>query len=155
LAAEQLLLSRSTKASVTILRLPSLYGAGQENSFIDGLAQRAVQGETIELFGKGEIVRDALHVSDAVEALVSCIRKERGVGKQILNLGCGRRIRSSEYVEVLVEALGSSSQIRAVNEMPSQIISQYADISAAKEAIGFSPMPLTVAMQRYANELFT
>ena len=42
---EQLLEVLAYTADVTVLRLPSLYGAGQADSFIDGLARTALRGE--------------------------------------------------------------------------------------------------------------
>jgi UDP-glucuronate 4-epimerase len=51
---------------VTVFRMPSLYGQGQADSFIDGLARLAVRGEPLELYSRGELVRDALHVNDIV-----------------------------------------------------------------------------------------
>src|ERR671926_1650855 len=50
--AEQLL-ETFKAAQVTVLRLPSLYGKGQDDSFIDGLAQLAQRGEDLELFSRG------------------------------------------------------------------------------------------------------
>src|SRR5256885_340253 len=47
--AEQLVESFQDKSRVVILRLPSLYGAGQADSFVDGLARTAMRGEPIEL----------------------------------------------------------------------------------------------------------
>jgi len=43
----------ATRGPVVVLRLPSLYGVGQGDSFIDGLAQIAVRNEPIELFASG------------------------------------------------------------------------------------------------------
>src|SRR5689334_9032685 len=62
--AEQLLETFQRYSRIVVLRLPSLYGVGQEDSFIDGLARTAQLGDSIELFSRGELVRDALHVTD-------------------------------------------------------------------------------------------
>jgi len=51
--AEQLMESFREYSQVVILRLPSLYGVGQGDSFIDGLAQLALRGEPLELFSRG------------------------------------------------------------------------------------------------------
>src|SRR5215212_8663781 len=70
--AEQLL-ETFREAPVIILRLPSLYGAGQADSFVDGLARLAMKNDDIELFSRGEVIRDALHVSEAIVAIENSI----------------------------------------------------------------------------------
>src|SRR5689334_23867056 len=70
---EQLLETFHRYSRIVVLRLPSLYGAGQEDSFIDGLARTAQLNDSIELYSRGELVRDALHVNDVVRALDNCI----------------------------------------------------------------------------------
>lgn len=72
--AEQLL-ETFRESQVIILRLPSLYGAGQADSFVDGLAKLAMNYDDIELFSRGEVIRDALHVSEVVPAIQTCIER--------------------------------------------------------------------------------
>jgi|GEM_PF-1241556 len=155
LAAENLLRSFAVRSSVVILRLPSLYGFGQANSFIDGLAQSAIKGDPIELFGNGLIVRDTLHVSDVVTALKTCFNKSFDEPIVTLNLGCGEKITSRKYVKNLLSALQSCSSVTTLDKVPSNYKSQYAEISLAKELIDFSPMSLKDAMRRYADELLS
>ncbi|MCJ7603679.1 MAG: NAD(P)-dependent oxidoreductase [Desulfobulbaceae bacterium] len=153
LAAENLLKSFDTYSSVVILRLPSLYGVGQANSFIDGLAQIALKGDPIELFGNGLLVRDALHVSDVTLAIKTCLRKSFEDQTTILNLGCGKEITSLNYVKNLANALQSRSSITTVDKVPSNYKSQYARITLAEKKINFCPMTLKNAMRRYADEI--
>ena len=135
-----------------MLRLPSLYGAGQEDSFIDGLARTAQLGDSIELFSRGELVRDALHVSDVVRAIDKCITQPPANPYSILNLGCGQRITTSEWARALVDALASKSAIIPVDREASQF-DLYADISAARQQIAFAPTSLSESMKVYADEL--
>jgi nucleoside-diphosphate-sugar epimerase len=150
--AEQLLETFQRYSRIVVLRLPSLYGAGQADSFIDGLARTAQLGDSIQLFSRGEIVRDALHVSDVVRAIDNCIAKPPHNAFSILNLGCGQRIKTSEWARALVDALDSKSAVNPVDRAASQF-DIYADISAARQQIGFAPMPLDEAMKVYADEL--
>jgi len=134
--------------------LPSLYGAGQADSFIDGLARRAIRNEPIELFARGQLVRDALHVDDVVEAIGACVERPPAETPCIMNLGVGCAIRTIEYVKVLIEALGSTSQIILVDR-PTAYNDMYANIEKARRLIGFSPTQLPESMKRYASELRT
>lgn len=150
--AEQLVESFQDRARVVILRLPSLYGAGQADSFIDGLARTALRDEPIELFARGELVRDCLHVEDVVRAVVSCVEKPPDERALYLNLGCGQRIEAREYARALVEALESKSEIVPVDRAVSQF-DLYADITEARRQIGFAPRELQESMREYADEL--
>lgn len=149
---EQLLEVLAYTSDVTVLRLPSLYGAGQADNFIDGLARTALRGEPLELFSRGEVIRDALHVSDVVKAIAACVRQPLQRGYVVMNLGCGRAIRAIEYAERLVSALGSTSKVVPIDREASQE-NLYADIEHARQIIGFDPMSLEESMAVYANEL--
>lgn len=150
--AEQLLETFQRYARIIVLRLPSIYGADQQESFIDSLGRIAQRDEPIELLARGELVRDALHISDVVRAVDNCISQPPAGSFTILNLGCGRRITTMEYARALVEALGSKSDILPVDRVTSDF-DFYADISAARQQIAFTPMSLAESMKVYADEL--
>ena len=152
--SEQILETFQDRSRITILRLPSLYGAGQADSFIDGLARVARRGEPIELFSRGELIRDALHVSDVVKAIERSIELRLDGSFSLMNLGCGRPIKSLEYAQLLVKQLESKSEIVPVDRPASQT-DLYADIERARQCIGFEPMPLAHSMKVYADELRT
>ena len=149
--AEQLL-ETFKAAQVTVLRLPSLYGRGQGDSFIDGLAQLAMRGEDLELFSRGAVIREALHVSDVIRAIQTCIDKPPAEQFCLMNLGTGRSISTVEYAEALVEALGSKSRI-VLSDRAALQFDCYADIQRARDMIGFQPTELKESLQRYADEL--
>jgi nucleoside-diphosphate-sugar epimerase len=149
--AEQLL-ETFRAAQVTVLRLPSLYGAGQGDSFIDGLAQLALRGEDIELFSRGTVIREALHVSDVIRAIQTCIDQTPAEQFCLMNLGTGRKIATREYAEALVEALDSKSQI-VLSDRAALQFNCYADIQRARDVIGFEPTELKESLRRYTHEL--
>ena len=149
---EQLLETFQRYSRIVVLRLPSLYGAGQADSFIDGLAHTAQLGDSIELFSRGALVRDALHVTDVVSAIDNCIVQPPENAFSILNIGCGQRLKTSEWAHALVDALDSKSAIIPVDRNASQF-DLYADISAARQQIAFAPMSLAESMKVYADEL--
>ena len=152
--AEQLMESFQEYSQVVVLRLPSLYGAGQADSFIDGLAQPALRGEPLELFSRGDLIRDALHVNDSIAAITACLVRPLEKSFSVMNLGCGRPIRTYEYAEALVRALESKSEIVPIDRPASQF-DLYADTEQARRFIGFEPMTLEQSMKIYANELRT
>ncbi len=150
--AEQLLETFQRYARIVVLRLPSLYGADQPGSFIDNLARTAQRDEPIELLARGELVRDALHISDVLRAVDNCILQPPASSFTILNLGCGKRITTLEYARALVEALGSKSDVNPIDRVTSDF-DFYAEISAARQQIAFEPMSLAESMKVYVDEL--
>lgn len=152
--AEQFVEVFQNKSKVVILRLPSLFGAGQADSFIDGLARSALRNDPIELFSRGELIRDALHVDDVVKAIDSCVRQPPEKSLALLNLGSGRAIKTLEYAQHLTKALASDSAIIPVDRRAAHF-DLYADIAEARKQIAFEPMSLAEAMKTYANELRT
>lgn len=148
---EQMLETFQRYARIVVLRLPDLYGAGGDG-FLDDFARTAQRDEPIELFSRGEIVRDALHVSDVVRAIDSCIAQPPNDAFSILNLGCGERMQTLDWARALVDALDSKSAIIPVDREASQF-DLYADISAARRLIAFAPLSPNEAMKVYANEL--
>lgn len=150
--AEQLLETFQRYSRIVVLRLPCIYGADQQESFVDNLARIAQRDEPIELLARGELVRDALHVSDVLRAVDNCISQPPAGNFTILNLGCGKRTTTLEYARALVDALGSKSDISTVDRVTSDF-DFYADISAARQQIAFAPMSLADSMKVYANEI--
>jgi nucleoside-diphosphate-sugar epimerase len=152
--AEQICESFCEQTQVIILRLPSLYGAGQADSFVDGLARLALRDEPIELFSRGQLIRDALHVNDVEDAIAACVELPSDAISCLMNLGSGRQIRTIEYAKALVEALDSKSEIVPIDRSAAHF-DLYADIDIARRLIGFNPTGLHESMKRYANELRT
>jgi UDP-glucose 4-epimerase len=152
--AEQLFEHLKSDTRTIVLRLPSLYGVGQVDSFIDGLARIAIQGDTLELFSRGQLIRDALHVSDVVKAIEKCVDSPPEAEFTCMNLGCGRAITTGEWAEALVDGIGSSSKVVPVDRSTDQF-DLYADIGLARKTIDFQPTQLKDSMARYADELRT
>ena len=151
---EQLLETFQRYSRIVVLRLPSLYGMGEDESFVAKLARSAQRGEPIELFSRGELIHDALHVNDVVRAIDNCIAHSPSDSFLTLNLGCGQRIKTTEYARALVDALASNSDIIPVDQVAPDF-DLYADISAARQQIAFTPMSLADSIKLYANELQT
>ena len=149
--AEQVV-ATARDSQVIILRLPSLYGVGQADSFIDGLARTALDDGDIELFSSGQVVRDALHVEDVVRVLERCIKTPPAETLLTMNIGNGSPIKTFEYAESLVAALDSKSKI-IVSDRATSHVDAYMDVSLARQVIGFRPTDMKEAMKVYAAEL--
>lgn len=82
---------------LAVLRLQNVYGAGQAvgnpyTGVLTTFARLASQGQTLDVYEDGEIVRDFVHVSDVVEALFSAGTAPLSAPalEHPLDIGCGR-----------------------------------------------------------------
>jgi UDP-glucose 4-epimerase len=98
--------------SVT-LRLTNIYGEraqmqhsrfGVANWFI----RLAIDGEPIQVFGDGKIVRDFVYVQDCVDAICACAGAEDAYG-EVLNVGDDAPSSFLELAETVVEEAGAGS----------------------------------------------
>jgi UDP-glucose 4-epimerase len=132
-------------ASVT-LRLTNVYGEraqmkhsrfGVANWFV----RRALDDETIQVFGDGSLLRDFLHVQDAVDAMIRCAATEEAYG-QVFNVGNSRASSFRELAETVVRVAGTGrwefapfSPERAAQE-PGDFCS---DVRKIKRVVGWEP----------------
>jgi UDP-glucose 4-epimerase len=136
-----LMMSDLGELDAIVLRLTNVYGprmsltvAGQ--GFLGVFFRKALLGETIQVFGDGEQLRDPLYVEDAVEAFLRAglvaAPAERTMnlgGKDAVSLGeIARRIGGQ------VELIPFPEHLQAID-----IGSYYTDSSRAAELLGWQP----------------
>lgn len=153
LASEQVIRTAPGGFKVILLRLASIYGKGQRDSFIDGLAREAIAHRPISLFAGGRIIRDAVHVLDVQSALEKALSEQLRDRVSVFNIGCGERHTTLDFVTRLTDALKSESPVELEETAAPGYRSFYADISSARQALGYAPMSLEESMEVYANEL--
>jgi GDP-L-fucose synthase len=105
---------------------------------VPALIGRAVSGEDpLTVWGDGTAVRDFLYVSDAVDGILLAF--EKGVGKGAFNLGTGHGYSIRQLVAAVTKATGHSGNVRWDTSKPSGEARKVADITRAREILGFEP----------------
>ena len=86
-----------------IARIANPYGPGQDYrkgvGFIDAAMKRAISGETIEVWGTGNVVRDYIYITDVCNALVTLA--EEIVSYDVVNISSGRGVSQREILEAI------------------------------------------------------
>ena len=104
--AERLIREQDGRFESVILRYGNVYGPGQDPRFGNGavaiFAERTLGGQTINIFGNGEQVRDYIFVADAVKANLAAL--ESSV-TGTYNLGTGRGLTLLQVLDKLAAAL--------------------------------------------------
>lgn len=86
--------------NIIIARIANPYGPGQDYrkgvGFIDAAIKRAMNDETIEVWGEGNVVRDYVYITDVCEALVALGEQE--VAYDVVNISSGRGVSQKEIL---------------------------------------------------------
>lgn len=124
--------------SVACVRFFTAYGPRQRPDLaIRKFADRMKEGTAIPIYGDGSALRDFTYIDDVVDGLVRAADSE--LGYAILNFGAGRKVSVLEMVKQLESALGTTAVIDWQPPMTGDVSRTWADISAAKQAIGYDP----------------
>jgi UDP-glucose 4-epimerase len=108
-----LLLTRRGELDCVVLRLSNIYGprmalGESQQGFLGVYLRRALDGEALHVYGDGNVVRDPLHIDDAVDALL-LVGPPRTLGSRVFNLGGEERLTFATMAEVIAQAGGASS----------------------------------------------
>ena len=90
------------------------------------------------IYGDGQQSRDFTYIENVVEANLAAARTKQTRG-QVVNIACGQRITVNEIIKMINEILGKNVQPNYTDPRPGDVKHSLADITLAKEAIGFEP----------------
>jgi UDP-glucose 4-epimerase len=162
LAAEQYCMGLNAVYGIEVaaLRYFNVFGPRQDpNSQYSGVIpmflSRALDGAPLVVFGDGTQSRDFTYVDNVVAATLSASER-RLDGPLICNIGCG----SSHTVLALAEAVGRVAEravrIEYVPARPGDVLHSFADITLAREALGYEPtIGLEVGLGRTLDWMLT
>jgi len=110
-AAEELL--RSDGLSCAILRPANVYGSRQradaEGGVVAVFQERLLAGEWLEIHGGGQQVRDFVHVSDVVRAVLVALRTNENV---VWNVASGEATRIIDLAREMAALVGRPLDVR-------------------------------------------
>ncbi|MCF7669965.1 MAG: SDR family NAD(P)-dependent oxidoreductase [Verrucomicrobia bacterium] len=123
---------------VVMLRFFTVYGPRQRPDLaIHKFARLMAEGRPIPVFGDGSSARDYTYVSDTIDGVMACTRREFGF--EIINLGESQTVKLSELIDGLETVLGCSAAVDRKPVQPGDVPITYADISKARSLIGYDP----------------
>ena len=101
------------------------------------ITQLAV-GRRAPVYGDGEQRRDFTYVANVVEANLLAGETVSGNGL-VLNIATGRSTSVNELAETIGSVLGREAEREYFAARPGDIVASWADVSAAREALGWQP----------------
>ena len=93
------------------------------------------------IFGDGETSRDFCYVSNVVEANLLAAHASGGAGEAV-NVACGERYTLNQLVALLNEILGTDMAPQYQPERVGDMRHSLADLTAARELLGYAPRVL-------------
>ena len=136
--------TRVYKLETVSLRYFNVFGPRQDpSSQYSGVISRFIaallSGKTPVIYGDGEQSRDFTYVDNVVQANRKAAQTSKGVGS-VINIANGQRITLNQLLGELKDLTGRAN-VNAVYEdsRPGDVLHSLADISRARELLGFEP----------------
>jgi len=135
--SQQILEARGIPFTAT--RFFNTYGPGQAYTPYVGVLTifitRLLRGESITIFGDGEQQRDFTHVHDIVAGTMATPGRTPGR----YNLGTGRGTSLNQLAALVLARLAPDQRPKYADAQAGELRFSVADISAARQALGYSP----------------
>lgn len=130
--------------STVCLRYFNVFGPRQDPlspyaAVIPNFIFRLLQGKEPIIFGDGEQSRDFTYVDNVVEANLLAIKASDRVSGEVFNIACGQSISVNTLASELNRLLGTQIKPLYTEPRAGDIRHSVADISKAREILGFEP----------------
>jgi UDP-glucuronate 4-epimerase len=132
------------------LRFFTVYGPwGRPDMAYFLFADKMMRGESIELFGKGQLRRDFTYIDDIVDGIISALSCSKDYG--LYNLGNCHPESVQQLLACLESSLRCKAKVHEVEAPAGDMAETWADIRRAKEDLGYSPkICLAEGIDRFA-----
>lgn len=130
--------------STVCLRYFNIFGPRQDPyspyaAVIPSFIFRLLRGEPVIIFGDGEQSRDFTYVANVVEANLLAIQAENKVSGEVFNIAGGQEITVNALAAEISRLLGAENEPIYAEPRPGDIRHSLADISRARQVLGYEP----------------
>lgn len=138
----------------TALRFFSVYGPwGRPDMAFYLFTDKIFNGQTIDVFNKGDLLRDFTYIDDLVEAIRRLMDCPPVVGGHVIrgdslspvapyrlvNIGNASPVRLMDYIEAIETAIGRKAVKNMIGMQPGDVKQTYADVRLLKALTGYTP----------------
>jgi UDP-glucuronate 4-epimerase len=122
----------------TGLRFFTVYGPwGRPDMALFKFTKSIIDGEPIEVYNNGKMMRDFTYIGDAVQAVLAAIDKP--FSYEIFNVGNNKPVELMKFIEIIEKELGKKAKKALLPLQPGDLPKTYADIGKARRMLGFEP----------------
>ncbi len=125
------------------LRFGNVYGplSGHKNSVVAKFIKKALNGETLEIYGDGNQTRDFIFIDDLIQAIKLATKTD--VGGEVFQIATHKETTVNELadkIKVVVEnETGKKVDVIYSKPRPGDIRRNYSDISKARKILKYEP----------------
>jgi UDP-glucuronate 4-epimerase len=121
------------------LRFFTVYGPRQRPDLaIHKFARLISDGKPIPVFGDGTTRRDYTYVDDIIAGVTAAINYDKS-DYEVINLGESRTVELRELISLLEKELDAHAIIDRQPPQPGDVPQTFADITKARELLGYNP----------------
>ena len=137
----------------TGLRFFTVYGPwGRPDMALYDFVDKIYNGKKINLYNKGNHIRDFTYVSDIVDGIILAISKipKKSISKnfkedsstapyQIFNLGSGQKVKLKTFLRIIEKNLNKKAKVNYLGMQPGDVHATIADIRSPNKLIKYKP----------------
>ncbi len=121
------------------LRFFTVYGARQRPDLaIHKFAKLISEDKPIQMFGDGTARRDYTYIDDIMQGVRAAIDYD-GSNHEVINLGESQTVELRVLISLLEDSLGKKAIIDQQPMQPGDVPCTYADITKARDLLGYDP----------------
>jgi UDP-glucose 4-epimerase len=124
-----------------VARISNAYGERQsiydEQGLIGTVLEKLLTGQTINVYGNGETVRDYVYVTDAISALLRLA--EVDTSSRVFNVGSGCGVSVMEVIRTVESVFGQKANLQFFPARPIDVAKNILDISRIRMETGWAP----------------
>lgn len=127
----------------TVLRLANPYGERQRIEASQGAVGvflgKVLRNEPIEIWGDGSVVRDYLHISDVIRALLLPVGSNTSSTSKVFNIGSGKGCSINDLIHTISVVTDRQPKVKYLPGRGFDVPVNVLDISKAKEQLNWEP----------------
>ena len=129
----------------TGLRFFTVYGPfGRPDMAYFKFANKIFNGETIQVYNNGDMLRDFTYVDDIVEGISHMLNHPPKLNEEhdpfkVYNIGNNHPVRLMKFIEILEDAIGRKAEKEYLPMQMGDVYQTYADIDDLEKDFGYHP----------------
>ncbi len=127
--------------NAVILRIGNSYGpySRHKASVIAKFIKRAMQNESLVIYGDGKQTRDFVHVYDVCQAIHLCLTTAKPISGEVFHVASGKETTINELANQILGIAGGKIQIVYEPKQKGEVERNYSNIAKASKVLGFKP----------------
>ncbi|HEY2720478.1 MAG TPA: GDP-mannose 4,6-dehydratase [Chitinophagaceae bacterium] len=121
------------------LRFFTVYGPSQRPDLaIHKFTKAILKSKPVTMYGDGSTSRDYTFVDDTIQGIMAAMKYDK-TGFEIINLGNNYSVSLKELIQSIEQVIGKKAEIEQLADQPGDVPKTFADISKAKDLLGYQP----------------